>query len=44
MTSFETQQLFDRTPLGGYENEGAWDAVSALSRGGGREIFETAAR
>jgi HEAT repeat protein len=44
MTSVEIQQLFDRTLLGDYEDEGAWDAVSALHREGNLEIFEIAAQ
>jgi len=42
MTS-EAQQLFDRTLLGDYEDEGAWDAISTLRSNGNREIFEAAA-
>jgi HEAT repeat protein len=44
MTSSEIEQLFDRTLLGHYEDEGAWDAVSALQRDGDLEIFDIAAR
>jgi hypothetical protein len=44
MTSSEIEQLFDRTLLGDYEDEGAWDAVSALQRDGSLEIFDIAAR
>jgi hypothetical protein len=44
MTSSEIEQLFDRTLLGDYEDEGAWDAVSALRKHGDLEIFDIAAR
>jgi HEAT repeat protein len=44
MTSREIQQLFDRTLLGDYEDEGAWEAVSALHRDGSLEIFDIAAQ
>jgi HEAT repeat protein len=43
MTSSEIEQLFDRTLLGDYEDEGAWDAVSALQGHGNLEIFDIAA-
>jgi HEAT repeat protein len=44
MTSSETKRLFDRTLVGDYEDDGAWDAVSALRSDGDREIFEIAAQ
>jgi HEAT repeat protein len=44
MASLEIQQLFDRTLLGDYEDEDAWDAVSALHREGSFEIFDIAAQ
>ncbi len=34
--------MFDRTLLGDYEDESAWEAVSLLRRNGNREVFETA--
>ena len=43
MTSSATQDLFDQTLVGDYDDEGPWDAVSTLRRSGDRAIFETAA-
>jgi HEAT repeat protein len=43
MTSSEIEQLFDRTLLGDYDDEGAWEAVSALHGNGNLEIFDIAA-
>jgi hypothetical protein len=43
MTSSEIHQLFRHTIIGDYEDENAWEAVSALQRDGSRETFDTAA-
>jgi hypothetical protein len=43
MTSSDIEQLFDRTLLGDYDDDGAWDAVSALHGHGNLEIFDIAA-
>ncbi len=42
MTSSATQDLFDQTLVGNYDDEAPWDAVSTLQRNGDRAIFETA--
>ena len=44
MDSSEILQLFNKTIIGDYEDEGAWEAVSALHGHGDRETFETAAK
>ena len=43
MDSEKIQSLFAQTLLGDYENEEAWEAVSALRMDGSHEIFEHAA-
>jgi HEAT repeat protein len=43
MNTTEVDALFARTLVGEYDNEDAWEAVSALHRNGNREIFERAA-
>ena len=43
MGSEKTQSLFAQTLVGDYESKEAWAAISALRRGGSREIFEYAA-
>jgi HEAT repeat protein len=44
MTSSEILQLFSNTITGDYEDENAWEAVSALQKDGSRETFDTAAK
>ena len=44
MTSSEVLELFSDTITGDYEDENAWEAVSALQRDGSRETFDTAAK
>jgi HEAT repeat protein len=43
MNTSEAEALFDRTLLGDYDAEDAWEAVAALRRDGSSEIFEHAA-